>query len=180
MHKKSRSIFLRISFLFIFLGMSGCAVMDKSDCMNANWHELGKMDALNGEYVFSSREKACRKHGLGADKSSYDRGMQAGLIGFCTASSGRYHGQNGGTYHRGFCPPNTESDFLSGYTPAYQKYKFQKKISELQSQISTKNELLREESRKTYKSSRDIEELTAEIKRLKEELRMQMYMRVLD
>lgn len=50
--------------------------------MNANWQAIGKMDALNGEYLFPKREESCKKHGLGADQSAYDRGVQEGLIGF--------------------------------------------------------------------------------------------------
>lgn len=180
MQHKSPSVFLRIIFLSMFLGMTGCAVMDKSECTHADWHGLGKKDALHGEYGFSAREKSCREHGLGADKASYDRGVQEGLIGFCTAASGLHHGQSGGTYRRGFCPANTESDFLAGYTPAQQKYQFQQKIKALQTQIAAHDDLLREESRRTPRNSNEIERLSAETKRLKDELRMQMYMRVLD
>ncbi|MBS7778150.1 DUF2799 domain-containing protein [Acidovorax sp. CCYZU-2555] len=180
MQDKLTSIFPRLVFPFLLLGLSGCAVMDKSDCIQANWHGLGRMDALNGEYRFSAREKACSKHGLAADESSYDRGVKEGLIGFCTAASGRHYGQNGGVYRRGFCPVHTESEFLSGYTPAQQKYKFQQKTSELQSKIAATNDLLREASRKPSRDSNEIERLTAELKRLNEELRMQMYLRVLD
>lgn len=180
MQDKSPPILLRIIFLSLFLGMTGCAVMDKSECSHADWHGLGKKDALKGEDGFSAREKSCRKHGLGADKTSYERGFQEGLAGFCTAASGRHHGQGGGTYQRGFCPAHTESDFLSGYTPAQQKYKFQQKINALQAKIAANDDLLREESRRTPKNSSEIDRLGAETKRLKEELRMQMYLRVLD
>lgn len=180
MQHKSPSVFLRIISLSMFLGMTGCAVMDKSECTHADWHGLGKKDALHGEYGFGAREKSCREHGLGADKASYDRGVQEGLAGFCTAASGRHYGQNGGVYQRGFCPVHTESDFLSGYTPAQQKYKFQQKTSELQSKIAATDDLLREESRKTVRNNREIERLTAELKRLREELRTRMFLRVLD
>ena len=180
MQDKPTSIFPRLVFLSLLLGLSGCAVMDKSDCIQANWHGLGRMDALNGEYRFSAREKSCSQHGLAADKTSYDRGVQEGLIGFCTAASGRHYGQNGGVYQRGFCPVHTESEFLSGYTPAQQKYKFEQKTSELQSKIAATDDLLREESRKTARNNREIERLTAELKRLREELRTRMFLRVLD
>lgn len=180
MQNKPMTSLLRISSLAFFLAMGGCAVMDKSDCFNANWQGLGTIDALTGKNIFPAREESCRKHGVSADKSAYDRGVQQGLIGFCTAASGRHHGQGGGEYRRGFCPSNTEAEFLSGYTPAYEKYKFQQRIMDLQSQISRNDELLKAALDRNPQNSRDIERLRSEIQRLKKELQMSMYLRVLD
>ena len=178
MRHHPQGIFRCIALVCLFAGLAGCAVMDKSECAHANWHEIGKVDGLAGNPMFSVREKACAKHGLGADQSSYERGVQAGLSGFCTAASGRIHGAKGGTYRRGLCPAATESDFLAGYAPAYEKFKFQKKIRELQSQISEKEQLLGQELGKIGKP--DVEGLRQEIKRLKKELQTEMYLRILD
>ena len=176
----AQPLLLRISLLAIFLGMTGCVVMDKADCTEANWSELGRLDTLEGKNKFHARAKACKEHGLGADRFSYERGAQAGLIGFCTAASGRAHGQSGKNYRRGFCPSSTEAAFLSGYTPAYQKYKFQEKIRELQSNISMKENSLSNELRMKDRNLQEIESLKRDIKRLKSEMHMEMYMRVID
>lgn len=154
--------------------------MDKSECTNANWYEIGRGDGLRGEDLFHDRKKSCAKHGMDADEPAYDRGLDAGLIGFCTAASGRAHGAHGGRYARGLCPAATESDFLSGYTPAYEKFKFQQRVRELQSQIALKDDALSAELRKTTKNDKDIDRLRNEIKSLKRELRTEMYLRVLD
>ncbi|MCT9809737.1 DUF2799 domain-containing protein [Acidovorax sp. Be4] len=172
--------FLRIiGFLTLLFALSGCAVMDKAACTQANWNELGKMDAFSGRNKFSSRAQACQEHGLGADQFSYERGMQAGLIAFCTAASGSAHGQNGGYYSRGFCPSSTEADFLSGYTPAYEKYRFQTRMKNLQSEISHKNHLLSNELDKKDRNHAEIDRLRREIRLLKNDMHMEIYMRAI-
>lgn len=180
MKGKARPLLLRISLFAIFLGMTGCAVMDKADCTRANWNELGRMDAFSGRNKFSSRAQACQEHGLGADQFSYERGMQAGLIAFCTAASGSAHGQNGGYYSRGFCPSSTEADFLSGYTPAYEKYRFQTRMKNLQSEISNNNYLLSNELAKKDRNHSEIDRLRREIKLLKNDMHMEIYMRAIN
>lgn len=180
MSHKSKNLLRTLGFLTLFFSITGCAVMDKSDCTKANWNDLGRMDAFSGKNIFSSRAEACQNHGLGADQFSYERGMQAGLIGFCTAASGRAHGQNGGYYSRGFCPSSTEADFLSGYTLAYEKYKFQTKMKELQSDISNKNYMLSSELLKKDRNPQEIERLRREIKILKNDMHMEIYMRAIN
>lgn len=180
MRDPSRNFLRIIGFLTLLFSITGCTVMDKADCTHANWNELGRMDAFSGHNKFASRAQACQEHGLAADQFSYARGMQAGLIGFCTAASGSAHGQNGGYYGRGFCPSNTEADFLSGYTPAYARYQFQTRMKNLQSEISNKNYLLGNELAQKDKNHSEIDRLRREIRLLKNEMHMNMYMRVID
>lgn len=180
MQNKAKGIFLWMGAASLISGLTSCAVMDQAECTQANWYAIGRMDGGHGENQFHARQKSCSKHGLGADRPAYDRGLQAGLIGFCTAASGRAHGANGGAYSRGLCPADREGVFLSGYTPAHEKYKFQQRIRQLQSQLALKNDTLSAELRKTSRNDMDIEQLRDEIQNLKRQLQTEMYLRMLD
>lgn len=172
---------LRLSILLVTsLWLTGCAIMDKEECLNANWHNLGRWDALNGEYQLSSRTEACAEHGLKANKEAYVQGVQEGLRGFCTAASGQAHGEKGGNYSRGFCPSNTEAAFLTGYTPAYKKYQFRKKMRDLQLEVNNKKELLNQELSKEKKDISRIKVLRNEIQQLKSEMQTEMYIKALE
>lgn len=180
MQNRKRRILLWLGLISIFPYMAGCAMMDKSECLHANWHEIGRMDGLQGHNIFQSRANACSKHGVGADGTAYVHGLQSSLPAFCTAASGRAYGENGGIYTRGFCPANTESQFLSGYTPAHAKFKFQQRIRSLRSAIADKNQSLNVQLRNNPRNNGMIEALKNEIKTLNQELQTEMFMRVLD
>lgn len=175
MYHHPQRFFCWFGLICLLAGLAGCAVMDKSECADADWQAIGKTDGLAGNHLFSGREKSCRKHGLGADQSAYERGFQDGLSGFCTAASGRLHGAKGGTYRRGLCTSTSENDFLSGYAPAYEKFKFEKRIRSLQTQIAEK-----ERAAQNKTSKHEIESLRGEIRRLRKELQTEMYLRTLD
>jgi hypothetical protein len=71
--------------------LGGCAEMSKSDCVKADWHSLGRQDAMNGYAAerFAGRSEACRKNGVAADADEYMAGHAQGQAAYCTADRGR-------------------------------------------------------------------------------------------
>jgi hypothetical protein len=71
--------------------LGGCAEMSKSDCVKADWHSLGRQDAMNGYAAerFAGRSESCRKNGVTADADEYMAGHAQGQAAYCTADRGR-------------------------------------------------------------------------------------------
>ncbi len=95
---------------------SGCAVMSESECLNANWREVGRNDGLEGERAeeFVRYQDVCLQFGVTPDGNAYAQGREEGLAIYCTPDSGYWEGRNGRGY-RQVCPPSSAPDFLGAY-----------------------------------------------------------------
>lgn len=95
---------------------SGCAVMSESECVNANWREVGRNDGLEGKRAgeFVRYQDACLQYGVTPDGDAYSRGREDGLTIYCTPDSGYWEGRNGRGYGQ-VCPPSSARDFLEAY-----------------------------------------------------------------
>lgn len=94
----------------------GCAVMSESECVNANWREVGRNDGLEGKRAeeLGRYQDACLQYGVTPDGEAYGKGREEGLAIYCTPDTGYWEGRNGGSY-RQVCPPSTARDFLEAY-----------------------------------------------------------------
>ena len=107
----------RVSFVVIVLaGLTGCASMNKSECLNADWHMIGMEDGSQGQPVsyIGNHRKACADYNIRPDLVAYEAGHAVGMEQFCTESKGFRLGKRGGFYS-GVCPPLLEDNFLTGY-----------------------------------------------------------------
>lgn len=107
----------KVLFVMIFLaGLVGCASMNKSECLNADWYMIGMEDGSQGQPVshIGKHRKACAEYNVTPDLMTYEAGHAAGMEQFCTESKGFRLGKKGGFYG-GVCPPELEEDFLIGY-----------------------------------------------------------------
>ena len=95
---------------------SSCAVMSESECLNANWREVGRNDGLEGRRAegLARYQEACLQYGVTPDGKAYEQGRNDGLAIYCTPDSGDWEGLNGGGY-RQVCPPSSAPDFLEAY-----------------------------------------------------------------
>lgn len=131
------------------LVISGCASLNKNECLNADWRTIGMEDGARGELPsrIGSHRKACAKHGVTPDLSAYQQGHVEGVKQFCVASVGYSRGRSGYSYN-GVCPANLESDFLRGYEPGREIYGLNSQIRSNSSTISV-NENAIETQRQT-------------------------------
>lgn len=96
--------------------LSGCATMDKSECLTADWTTVGFEDGASGKpqsHIGEYRQD-CAKHGVSPDLTAYQRGHLQGSKQFCTERNGFLQGRDGQKYRRS-CPEQLESQFLSGF-----------------------------------------------------------------
>jgi hypothetical protein len=101
----------------ILLLLSGCANMNETDCLAADWELIGFEDGGFGknESHISQHRKECAKHGVTPDLTSYRIGHFDGSKRFCTTNNGFFRGRQGNDYSRS-CPEQFEAAFLTGFT----------------------------------------------------------------
>lgn len=119
------------------LVLSGCATLNKDECLTADWYQIGYEDGARGypDTRLTSHREACAKHGVAPDFRAYQDGHEEGVIRFCTPRNGFTQGKRGYQY-AGICPPSLEADFLDGYDAGREIYAVTSAIRSLQSEQS--------------------------------------------
>lgn len=138
---KSKWIALGLSLTV--LGVGGCASMSSDECAMSDWTAVGYEDGSRGYTSdrFSSRRKACAKHGITADFQAYQQGRSQGLVEFCQPGRGFSYGANGGSYN-GVCAADLEPEFLDAYRAGNKLYTLRSYVNSANSQIYVReNEL---------------------------------------
>jgi hypothetical protein len=121
------------------LALGGCASMSSEECELSDWSAIGFEDGANGYTTerFSSRRKACAKHGVTADFRAYQEGRDEGLVEFCQPSRGYNLGVRGGTYS-GVCDVALEEEFLDAYRVGHQLYSLRSNVNSANSRIASR------------------------------------------
>jgi Protein of unknown function (DUF2799) len=128
-----------LSLVLVALATSGCASMSSNECAMSDWSAVGFEDGASGytSERFSSRRKACAKHGIKADFRAYQEGRDEGLVQFCQPSRGYNLGVRGGTYN-GVCDAALEEEFLDAYRVGNQLYILRSNVGTAKSRIASK------------------------------------------
>lgn len=134
-----------IAILIGALVLSGCATLNKDECLTADWYQIGYEDGARGysDTRIASHREACAKHGISPDFRSYQDGHSEGVIRFCTPRNGFEQGSNGYQY-TGICPPSVEGEFLDAYDAGREIYAVKSSLRQLQSeQNQNESEIVR-------------------------------------
>jgi len=101
----NRSIF-RVAAALVALGsLGGCASLSKSECVNANWEDIGIRDGANGkpeEYLIQ-HSTACAKVNVVPDRGAWLHGRETGLERFCVPHRAYQLGEYGNGFDSGIC-----------------------------------------------------------------------------
>jgi Protein of unknown function (DUF2799) len=127
----------KIIFLaaFIFL-LNGCATMDKSECLNADWKIIGMEDGAEGRLpaYLGEHRTACAAHNIKPNLNTYLMGHEIGVRQYCTAPNGYNAGKQGDEYN-GICPPELETNFLDAFQHGHEHYLLQSEIDDVEYSI---------------------------------------------
>jgi hypothetical protein len=123
--------------------LHGCATMDKSQCLTADWRTIGFEDGANGkaETSISTYRQDCADHGVAPDLNAYRSGHRAGSENFCTTRNGFNVGARGASYH-GSCGANLEANFLKGYRDGQQLHNAQQAASNARAELDRQQQHL--------------------------------------
>src|SRR3982751_5295794 len=101
----NRSLFRVLAALAVLGSLGGCASLSKSECMNANWEDIGIRDGANGqpeEYLIQ-HSTACAKVNVVPDRGAYLHGREIGLERFCVPHRAYQIGEYGNGFDVGIC-----------------------------------------------------------------------------
>jgi hypothetical protein len=133
--------------LFVVLAalVAGCASMDRTQCMNANWYAIGLEDGARGQPLerLGSHRRACAEHGVAPEAERYVAGRNEGLKTFCTYERGFSEGRAGHA-NGGVCPAGVAAGFQSGYQLGRELWDLNRQLGDVQRQIARSKALLKE------------------------------------
>ncbi len=137
--------FLKKMCFVILLLLCGCATMNRSECLTADWHMIGLEDGAMGRELsyIGNHRKACAEHNISPDLEQYQNGYSQGLQQFCTYTKGYQLGKKGSSY-KSVCSPELEENFLVGYQRGRNIYNVTQKINRTNSSIKSTAKLLEE------------------------------------
>jgi len=122
----------------LMLGLSGCASMNKAECMNVDWRTVGYEDGVagrSGERIGQYR-KACAKHGVAPDLNAYQSGRELGLREYCQPETGYQLGVNGYSL-KTYCPVELKEEFESAYHSGYELYAMRARVANAQNELDS-------------------------------------------
>lgn len=141
----------------VFVVFFGCATLDKSQCINADWQSIGYEDGARGYKTshIGRHRRACAKHGVTPDFDLYESGRRQGLLEWCTPRNGYRLGTRGKVYN-GVCPPALAPAFMKAISQgrAFRDYE-----NEVKKQDGRLNKMVAEQ----VAIDRDINALEAEL-----------------
>ena len=125
------------------LALSGCASMNKAECMVSDWQMIGYEDGArgSGSERLAKHRKACAKHGIVPDLDAYKEGRAEGLEEYCQPTRGFALGRSGASY-AGACPADLEPDFLEAYDSGHRLWQLKTSVSSANKQIGSKKRAL--------------------------------------
>src|SRR5688572_17461886 len=106
-----------LAALGVLSGLVGCASLSKSECMNANWEDIGIRDGADGqpeEYLIR-HSTACAKVNVVPDRGAWLHGREQGLERFCVPHRAYQIGENGGGFDVGICRNFDQDRLVSAY-----------------------------------------------------------------
>jgi hypothetical protein len=125
--------------------IAGCASMDRSQCVSANWYAIGLEDGARGQPLerLGAHRRACAEHGIAPDAERYAAGRNEGLKSFCTYERGFSQGRSGNA-NAGVCPAGLAASFQSGYQRGRELWDLNRQLGDVQRQIARSKALLKE------------------------------------
>jgi hypothetical protein len=130
----TRNLLALLPALLLF---SGCATMNRAECLTVDWKTVGYEDGAAGrpgERVAQHR-KACAKHGVTPDLQAYQVGREQGLRVYCQPQNGYRVGERGGD-NPGFCPADLANDFEAAFRDGSELHHLRSRVSQAQNDLS--------------------------------------------
>ena len=113
----SRSLIRLLSMALALGALSGCASLSKSECLNANWEDIGVRDGANGqpeEYLIQ-HSTACAKVNVAPDRGAWLHGRDKGLERYCLPHRMFNIGEYGGAFDAGICRNFDQERLVDAY-----------------------------------------------------------------
>lgn len=173
----------KMTFIILFLSVTGCEHFSKKVCENTNWRKEGYLIALKGEprSQFLKFKKKCENKNVEINEVVFNEGYDEGRAQFCKSESAYDFGKQGFKY-QGACQdlPQGENEFLISYNKGRIEF-LKKQMKSLKAKLADsetrlwrkRNEYELEANTNPASASKaydELESFIAENERLKQEL----------
>lgn len=134
----------RAGAAILLLAISGCATMDREECLTVDWRTVGFEDGAAGYASdrIGQHRKACAEYGVTPDLTAYQEGRAEGLREYCVPANGFRIGSQGGSYG-GICPSDLDPAFADAYQSGRQLYTLESRLSNVSYQLDSRRGDLR-------------------------------------
>ena len=146
----ARSLVRLLAPLALFAALSGCASLSESECLNANWEDVGIRDGAAGrpeEYLIE-HSKACGKVAVVPDRGAYLHGREQGLERFCVPYRAYQIGEYGGSFDSGICRNFDQDRLISAYEQGREVNRLGGELNSINGEINKINEDLKRDDLK--------------------------------
>jgi len=113
----SNTVLRIFTALAVLASLGGCASLSRSECLAANWEDVGIRDGANGrpeEYLIQ-HSKACAKVNVVPDRGAWLHGREQGLDRFCVPYRAYQLGEYGGGFDVGMCRNYDQDRLVNAY-----------------------------------------------------------------
>jgi len=141
----------------LLCGMSGCASLSKSECMNASWEDIGIRDGANGqpeEYLIR-HSTACAKVNVVPDRGAWLHGREQGLERFCVPSRMYQLGEYGSGFDAGICRNFDQERLQDAYEKGREVHRRSDELGAIDSEIRDINVRLEDKDKEHPLTKKD-------------------------
>lgn len=152
----ARSLIQLFAALALLGTLGGCASLSKSECLAANWEDVGVRDGANGrpeEYLLQ-HSKACAKVNVVPDRGAWLHGRERGLDRFCVPYRMYQIGEFGGSFDAAICREYDQPRLINAYEQGLEVNRLGSALASIDSEIAHIHERLDDEDvdRKEHKA----------------------------
>ena len=133
----NRSLIKSFAALALLGTLSGCASISKSECLNANWEDIGIRDGANGqpeEYLIQ-HSKACAKVNVVPDRGAWQHGRERGLERFCVPQRAYQAGEWGGGFEVAQCVNYDQERLQAAWFKGHEVNRLSSALNSIDSEI---------------------------------------------
>ncbi len=144
----TRTAIRMFAAIAVLASLGGCASVSKSECLSANWEDIGIRDGANGrpeEYLIQ-HSKACAKVAVVPDRGAWNKGREQGLERFCVPYRAYQIGEYGGGFDPAICRNFDQERLTSAYEHGREVNRLSNELGSIDGEIRNINvELARED-----------------------------------
>lgn len=132
-----RSLIRLLASLALVGALTGCASLSKSECLSADWEDVGVRDGANGrpeEYLIQ-HAKACSKVSVVPDRGAWQHGRERGLERYCVVRNAYQAGEWGNGFNLDQCVSFDQERLEDAWQKGHEVHRLSGVIDSIDSEI---------------------------------------------
>jgi hypothetical protein len=143
----TRTVIRLFASLALLASLTGCASISKSECLSANWEDVGIRDGADGraeEYLIQ-HSKSCARVAVVPDRGAWLKGREQGLERFCVPYRVFQIGEYGGGFDPAICRNFDQDRLVSAYEQGLEVNRLGNALNGIDGEIQHVNDELERE-----------------------------------